>query len=179
MNMTHYMELLATNQPWNLILFMAIPVILAETVAITELFLLVNPGYKWWIKNLNKIAWIIGGFYFLWVFFYLLKTAVFPLNATNGWRWPADIIAVWCYLLGVIPLMGIALINLGVLKSKGENWIKKLHAFFIWVFLVVAHIAMILWMLDPTIWGYKAAVNQTNMSSMSWHDMNNMNMPGM
>ncbi len=24
--MTHYMELLATNQPWNLILFMAIPV---------------------------------------------------------------------------------------------------------------------------------------------------------
>ena len=28
MNMTHYMELLATNQPWNLIIFMAIPVVL-------------------------------------------------------------------------------------------------------------------------------------------------------
>ena len=42
MSMTHYMELLATNQPWNLILFMAIPVILAETVAITELFLLLS-----------------------------------------------------------------------------------------------------------------------------------------
>jgi hypothetical protein len=27
--MTHYMELLATNQPWNLIIFMAIPVIFA------------------------------------------------------------------------------------------------------------------------------------------------------
>lgn len=38
--MTHYMELLATNQPWNLISFMAIPVILAETTAVTELFLL-------------------------------------------------------------------------------------------------------------------------------------------
>lgn len=25
--MTHYMELLATNQPWNLLIFMAIPVI--------------------------------------------------------------------------------------------------------------------------------------------------------
>jgi hypothetical protein len=35
--MTHYMELLAVNQPWNLILFMAIPVTLAETIAITEL----------------------------------------------------------------------------------------------------------------------------------------------
>ena len=40
MPMTHYMELLATNQPWNLILFMAVPVILAETIAIAELYLL-------------------------------------------------------------------------------------------------------------------------------------------
>ena len=40
--MTHYMELLATNQPWHLILFMAVPVILAETVAITELFILLR-----------------------------------------------------------------------------------------------------------------------------------------
>lgn len=28
--MTHYMGLLAVNQPWNLLLFMAIPVVLAE-----------------------------------------------------------------------------------------------------------------------------------------------------
>ena len=27
MNMTHYMSLLSDNQPWNLIIFMAIPVI--------------------------------------------------------------------------------------------------------------------------------------------------------
>ncbi len=26
MNMTHYMELLAVNQPWNLIIFMAVPI---------------------------------------------------------------------------------------------------------------------------------------------------------
>ena len=32
MSMTHYMELLASNQPWNLILFMAIPVILDTMV---------------------------------------------------------------------------------------------------------------------------------------------------
>ena len=40
MNMTHYMELLASNQPWNLLIFMALPVVLAETVAITELYIL-------------------------------------------------------------------------------------------------------------------------------------------
>lgn len=36
-SMTHYMELLVTNQPWHLIIFMAIPVIPAEYIAITEL----------------------------------------------------------------------------------------------------------------------------------------------
>lgn len=36
---THYMDLLMQNSPWNLIFFMAIPVILAETVAVTELVL--------------------------------------------------------------------------------------------------------------------------------------------
>ena len=35
MNMTHYMELLATNQPWNLIMYMVIPVALAEALVAT------------------------------------------------------------------------------------------------------------------------------------------------
>lgn len=38
--MTHYMGLLAVRQPWNLLLFMALPVVLAETLAITELVML-------------------------------------------------------------------------------------------------------------------------------------------
>ncbi|MHB8064636.1 MAG: DUF6803 family protein, partial [Ruminiclostridium sp.] len=38
--MTHYMELLATAQPWHLLIFMAVPVICAETLAISELIIL-------------------------------------------------------------------------------------------------------------------------------------------
>ena len=56
MPMTHYMELLADNQPWNLILFMAIPVILAETVAITELFILFSRQKHGLTKQLNQVA---------------------------------------------------------------------------------------------------------------------------
>ena len=52
MNMTHYMELLATNQPWNLIIFMAIPVVLAETVAITELYILYTRKLHGWVRTL-------------------------------------------------------------------------------------------------------------------------------
>lgn len=65
MQMTHYMELLAVNQPWNLILFMAIPVILAETVAITELYLLITKKRNGSIALLSKVAGITGGIYFI------------------------------------------------------------------------------------------------------------------
>ena len=36
MVMTNYMDLLAQNQPWNLILFMVVPVVLAESLVATE-----------------------------------------------------------------------------------------------------------------------------------------------
>ena len=104
MNMTHYMQLLADNQPWNLILFMAIPVILAETVAITELFILFSRQYHGTVRNINRIASILGGFYFAGVFVYLTINAVIPLTVGGGWRGPADIIAVGSYLAGVVPL---------------------------------------------------------------------------
>ncbi len=65
MQMTHYMELLASNQPWNLILFMAIPVILAETVAITELAILFTGKRVGKVATLSKFAGITGGIYFI------------------------------------------------------------------------------------------------------------------
>ncbi len=151
MPMTHYMELLATNQPWNLILFMAIPVILAETVAITELSLLITGNRTGKVALLSKIVGITGGIYFLGVFFYLLFTAVIPLTTSGSWRGMADVIAVGFYLLGVIPLVGIALVDLGVLGGTDAKKSMTLHATFVGIFLVVAHIAMIFGMLDPTL----------------------------
>ena len=40
MSMTAYMALLAANQPWNLILFMVIPVACAATLVASEFFVL-------------------------------------------------------------------------------------------------------------------------------------------
>lgn len=152
MDMTHYMELLATNQPWNLIVFMAIPVICAETLAITELIILFNKKMDGTARMLNKIAGITGGFYFLGIFIYLLINAVIPLTASGGWRGPADVIAVGFYLLGVIPLMGISLLEVGLLgRRMGQTNQLKLHAIFVGIFLVVAHIAMIFGMLNPSL----------------------------
>lgn len=76
MNMTHYMELLATNQPWNLLIFMAIPVVLAETLTATEFFVTFGHLYEGPLCQFNKIVGIALGFYFLGIFAYLITTVV-------------------------------------------------------------------------------------------------------
>lgn len=155
MNMTHYMQLLAENQPWNLILFMAIPVILAETVAITEFFILLNRPHAGLLKSLNKWASILGGLYFTGVFVYLMANAAVPLTASGQWRGLADVLAVGFYLAGVVPLLGMALMDMGLIGRRwNENAKLKVHALFVAGFLVVAHIAMVFGMLDPTVLGW-------------------------
>lgn len=160
MSMTHYMGLLAANQPWNLIIFMAIPVILAETIAITELYLLLTRNFASRAKKINKWAGIVVGIYFLGIFFYLLQNAVIPITGAGEWRGFADVIAVGFYLLGVVPLFGITLLELGVLKRNASTDEKlKLHVIFVAIFLVVAHIAMIFGMVNPDIYENKAIDN--------------------
>lgn len=150
--MTHYMELLVTNEPWNLILFMAIPVILAETLAITELIILFSRNLTGGTRMVNKIAGIFAGFYFTGVFIYLFTHAVIPLTVSGGWRGPADVIAVGFYLSGIIPFVGMALLELGIIgRNKDEIAKLKLHAILVGIFLVVAHIAMIFGMVDPSL----------------------------
>lgn len=152
MSMTHYMELLSQNQPWNLILFMAIPVILAETVAITELFILFYRPQGGMLCALNRFASILGGTYFLGVFIYLLFHAVAPLTSASAWRGPADVIAVGFYLSGVVPLSGLALLDVGLIARTSSAERKLLiHAVLVAVFLVVAHVAMVFGMMDPAI----------------------------
>lgn len=74
MNMTHYMSLLADNQPWNLLIFMAIPVICAETLTITEFFIIFNRIERGGARTLNKIVGIFDGLYFTGIF--IFKTPI-------------------------------------------------------------------------------------------------------
>jgi hypothetical protein len=168
MEMTHYMQLLADNQPWNLLMFMAIPVVLAETVAVTELYILFTRNFNGLAKKINSWAGAFVGVYFVGVFIYLLSTAVIPLTTGGGWRGFADIVAVGFYLLGVVPLGGLALLEFGLIKKNSSDEEKlKTHAMFVALFLVVAHIAMIFGMLNPTVLGWSAPVDVMVMPGMN------------
>ncbi|WP_027624928.1 DUF6803 family protein [Clostridium lundense] len=152
MNMTHYMSLLADNQPWNLLIFMAIPVICAETLTITEFFIIFNRTQRGGLRTLNKFVGIFDGIYFTGIFIYLLINAVIPLTMTGGWHTWVDVVAVGFYLSGVVFLLPMALMELGIIfKNKTDNQKMKIHFILVGGFLVVAHIAMIFGMINPEI----------------------------
>ena len=153
MSMTHYMGLLAADQPWNLLLFMALPVVLAETLAITEMAMLLNPAGASWVRSLSHWAGLIAGPVWVFIFVHLLIHAVIPLTSAGGWRGAADVIAVVAYLLGSIPMAGIALMEAGLIGGVGQPR-ARLHVTLVAIFLVVSHVAMIFGMLDPTIMGW-------------------------
>lgn len=151
--MTNYMELLMTNQPWNLILFMVIPVGLAEFLVATEFYTLFlkDKGANSW-QGLNAFLGKITGLYFAGVFIYLI-TQVVPHIAWRGW---ADVVAVGAYLSGLIPLLSISLLEFGLLKRRASAQ-EKTHFHFVLLigFLVVSHVAMIFGMVDPSITGWQ------------------------
>ena len=152
MNMTHYMSLLASNQPWNLIIFMAIPVICAETLTISEFFIIYNRIQSGGLRTLNKLVGTFAGFYFTGSFLYLFTNAVIPLTASGGWHTWVDVVAVGFYLSGVLFLLPIALMELGILfRNKTSDEKAKIHFILIGGFLIVAHIAMIFGMVNPEI----------------------------
>lgn len=154
MNMTHYMSLLAANQPWNLLIFMAVPVICAETLTITEFFIIFNRIRSGGLKTLNKAVSIFDGFYFTGIFIYLFITAVIPLTANGEWHTWVDVVAVGFYLSGVVFLLPLALLELGLIfKNKSDDEKMKIHFILVGGFLVVAHIAMIFGMVNPQIIG--------------------------
>jgi hypothetical protein len=155
MNMTHYMELLAVNQPWNLLIFMAIPIVLAETLAITELYILFTRRFDGFVYHLNRFAGTTVGLYFIGVIAYLMTTAVLPITKNNEWRTAIDVIAVASYLIGGLPLIWIALQEFGFVNKTLDQMGKlKIHAICVALFLVFGHIAMIAGMLDPSLLGY-------------------------
>ena len=169
--MTHYMELLSLNQPYNLILYMVIPVGLTELLVAMEFLTMyhMDSGKNAGFKAVGKFAGIVLGVYFTALVIYFMAK-IYP---NIKWRGYADVIAIYSYLIGVIPLLGIALLELNLIYKNASQKAKlKLHFCLLIFFLIVGHVAMIFGMVDPTITGYKAENGE-----MGMHMNMPMNMP--
>ena len=141
MVMTHYMELLSLHSPWFLILFMAVPVVFIETIFMAEAFSLLGSGKereKW--QTLSHRGGLFFSLYFIVAALYLV-TRYIP---TIEWRGPIDLIAVWAYVLGIIPAFLLLFTELGFI-GNGPDAKKnaKCHIFILLLFVFFTHVAMV------------------------------------
>ena len=106
------------------------------------------------MRALNRACSVVVGIYFAGIFLYLIKSAVIPISESGSWRGIADVIAVSFYLLGVVPLLGLTLVDLNVIgRGRDAHGKMAIHAGFVALFLIVGHIAMIFGMMDPAVLG--------------------------
>lgn len=155
MVMTHYMELLSLHSPWFLILFMAVPVVFIETIFMAEAFSLLGSGKereKW--QTLSHRGDLFFSLYFIVAALYLV-TRYIP---TIEWRGPIDLIAVWAYVLGIIPAFLLLFTELGFI-GNGPDAKKnaKCHIFILLLFVFFTHVAMVFGMVDPRLGGYEVS----------------------
>ena len=152
MVMTHYMELLSLHAPWFLILFMLVPMVLAETILASGAFSLLykdSRSEKW--DSLSHVCGLILGVFFILATVYIVTSYV----PTIQWRGPIDYISIWAYVLGVIPAVLILLQELGIIFKSSDSTAKiKKHIVLMILFVLFTHLAMVFGMADPQLAGY-------------------------
>lgn len=152
MVMTHYMELLSLHEPWFLILFMLVPMVLAETILAAGAFSLLykdSRSEKW--DSLSHVCGLILGVFFIVATVYIVTSYV----PTIQWRGPIDYISIWAYVLGVIPAVLILLQELGIIFKGLDATAKiKKHIVLMILFVLFTHLAMVFGMADPQLAGY-------------------------
>lgn len=152
MVMTHYMELLSLHEPWFLIFFMLVPMVLAETILASGAFSLLykdSRSEKW--DSLSHVCGLILGVFFIVATVYIVTSYV----PTIQWRGPIDYISIWAYVLGVIPAVLILLQELGIIFKRSDSTAKiKKHIVLMILFVLFTHLAMVFGMADPQLAGY-------------------------
>jgi hypothetical protein len=137
---THYMGLLMANQPWNLLIFMVVPFVLIYGGLVPPKLGLVPP-------SVERPVTAVLAVYYTAVAVYLIRYAAWPLTTGDGWRGPADWIAVLGYIATAVPILGLTVATFTSASDRARNW---------WLYsvLVLAHVAMSFGMLAPSVLGW-------------------------
>jgi len=106
--MTHLLELLSQKGPEPLLLYFGIPLTFATVAAASELYVLYKKETHGPTKTLNTVSgWLAAG-WFCWVTYQL----VIQYWMDPSWRGPFDFVSMLSYTACVVPLLGMALVDL-------------------------------------------------------------------
>lgn len=181
MLMTQYMSLLMANSPYNLIFFMVVPMVIAETIAITEIILLFSSKPLLKVHSLNSICTFISGIVMLVLGFLFIKWLVLPANEQNLWKGWIDYASALLFMAAVIPLVLMSLLQVNLIFRKVNKRTKMaVKIVLLSIYLVTSHAAMVFGMLDPALGltDTPKVIETLNMRHMSMnmeHDSMSMN----
>lgn len=181
MLMTQYMSLLMANSPYNLIFFMVVPMVIAETIAITEIVLLFSSKPLLKVHSLNSICTFISGIVMLVLVFLFIKELVLPANEQNLWKGWIDYASVLLFMVAVIPLVLMSLLQVNLIFRKANKRTKMaVKIVLLSIYLVTSHAAMVFGMLDPALGMTDTpkvieTLNMRHMSMNMEHDSMSMN----
>lgn len=181
MLMTQYMSLLMANSPYNLIFFMVVPMVIAETIAITEIVLLFSSKPLLKVHSLNSICTFISGIVMLVLGFLFIKGLVLPANEQNLWKGWIDYASALLFMAAVIPLVLMSLLQVNLIFRKANKRTKMaVKIVLLSIYLVTSHAAMVFGMLDPALGMTDTpkvieTLNMPHMSMNMEHDSMSMN----
>ena len=179
--MTQYMSLLMANSPYNLIFFMVVPMVIAETIAITEIVLLFSSKPLLKVHSLNSICTFISGIVMLVLVFLFIKELVLPANEQNLWKGWIDYASALLFMVAVVPLVVMSLLQVNLIFRKANNRTKMaVKIVLLSIYLVTSHAAMVFGMLDPALGMTDTpkvieTLNMRHMSMNMEHDSMSMN----
>lgn len=181
MLMTQYMSLLMANSPYNLIFFMVVPMVIAETIAITEIVLLFSSKPLLKVHSLNSICTFISGIVMLVLVFLFIKELVLPANEQNLWKGWIDYASALLFMVAVVPLVLMSLLQINLIFRKANKRTKMaVKIVLLSIYLVTSHAAMVFGMLDPALGMTDTpkvieTLNMRHMSMNMEHDSMSMN----
>lgn len=181
MLMTQYMSLLMANSPYNLIFFMVVPMVIAETIAITEIVLLFSSKPLLKVHSLNSICTFISGIVMLVLGFLFTKELVLPANEQNLWKGWIDYASALLFMVAVVPLVLMSLLQINLIFRKASKRTKMaVKIVLLSIYLVTSHAAMVFGMLDPALGMTDTpkvieTLNMRHMSMNMKHDLMSMN----
>ena len=149
MLMTQYMSLLMANSPYNLIFFMVVPMVIAETIAITEIVLLFSSKPLLKVHSLNSICTFISGIVMLVLGFLFIKELVLPANEQSLWKGWIDYASALLFMVAVVPLVLMSLLQVNLIFRKANKRTKMaVKIVLLSIYLVTSHAAMV---FDPAL----------------------------
>lgn len=146
------MSLLMANSPYNLIFFMVVPMVIAETIAITEIVLLFSSKPLLKVHSLNSICTFISGIVMLVLGFLFIKELVLPANEQSLWKGWIDYASALLFMVAVVPLVLMSLLQVNLIFRKANKRTKMaVKIVLLSIYLVTSHAAMVFGMLDPAL----------------------------